>query len=172
MNSALAFPVPILSLTGTRKAYVCKFVPAYSSAAAYAIASDGMAIDGDSLAGGKLFTAKFNPNGTGRWIALAANARAVDSTRWYSDYSDSNEVYFALAHAQHPHGQIVRMRPSVEDANATAFTWDMQGVDADFDAANEKQSLPGLFIGTADLQALLTLSPAERIELAEDLWDN
>jgi putative addiction module component (TIGR02574 family) len=28
------------------------------------------------------------------------------------------------------------------------------------------------FMGTADLQALFALSPAERIELAEDLWDS
>lgn len=27
-------------------------------------------------------------------------------------------------------------------------------------------------MGTADLQALFALSPAERIELAEDLWDS
>jgi putative addiction module component (TIGR02574 family) len=29
-----------------------------------------------------------------------------------------------------------------------------------------------LFMGTADLQALFALSAAERIELAEDLWDS
>jgi putative addiction module component (TIGR02574 family) len=28
------------------------------------------------------------------------------------------------------------------------------------------------FMGTADLQALFALSPAERIELVEDLWDS
>jgi putative addiction module component (TIGR02574 family) len=28
------------------------------------------------------------------------------------------------------------------------------------------------FMGTSDLQALFKLSPAERIELAEDLWDS
>ena len=28
------------------------------------------------------------------------------------------------------------------------------------------------FMGTADLQAIFALSPAERIELAEDLWDS
>ena len=27
-------------------------------------------------------------------------------------------------------------------------------------------------MGTSDLQALFSLSPAERIELAEDLWDS
>jgi putative addiction module component (TIGR02574 family) len=28
------------------------------------------------------------------------------------------------------------------------------------------------FMGTSDLQAIFALSPAERIELAEDLWDS
>jgi putative addiction module component (TIGR02574 family) len=28
------------------------------------------------------------------------------------------------------------------------------------------------FMGTSDLQALFALSPAERIELAEELWDS
>jgi uncharacterized protein len=82
-------PLAVYMGDDSRNEYIYKFVSTANWNAADANASDKLAIGDKYLDSGKIYTAKFNPDGTGQWIELARSNSAIAS---YAAYSFADEA--------------------------------------------------------------------------------
>ncbi len=82
-------PLAVYMGDDSRNEYIYKFVSTATWNAADAQATDKLAIGDKYLDSGKIYTAKFNADGTGTWIELAiANSSIASATYKFADQAD------------------------------------------------------------------------------------
>lgn len=116
--------------------YIYKFVPAQPWEPA------ARESNRDLLNDGMLYAARFNPDGSGEWLALdgpdvgaqriftrqaadAAGATRMDRPEWVVPHPATREVYAALTGSRaNRYGSIIRWKEDGGDAAATRFRWE------------------------------------------------